>query len=153
MLFRSERLPTHRLSDPYDRLRAAADAHRRLTGTAPTVFLANLGPLAEHTARSGFARNLFAAGGIDAVGPDGPSHEELLAAFAGADTTVACLCSSDDRYGSEGAEVAAALRAAGAEHVLVAGRVDVDGVDEQIAVGTDVIDVCTRLHARLEVRP
>ncbi|MEO1064007.1 MAG: methylmalonyl-CoA mutase family protein [Actinomycetota bacterium] len=150
---RGEPLPVHRLAAPFDDLRAAADGHRRRTGARPTVFLANLGPLAEHTARTGFARNLFAAGGIDAVGPEGPTRDELLAAFVAVGTSVACLCSSDDRYGTEGAEVAAALRAAGAQHVIVAGRVEVDGVDEQIAIGTDVIDVCTRLHDRLEVRP
>ena len=32
----------------------------------PSIFLATLGPLAEHTARVDFARNLFAAGGIEA---------------------------------------------------------------------------------------
>lgn len=148
-----EPLPRHRLSDPFDELRAAAEAHRRRTGTRPTVFLANLGPLAEHGARTGFARNLFAAGGIDAVGPEGPSTDELLATFAATDTTIACLCSSDDRYGTEGAGVAAALRERGATHLILAGRAEVDGVDETIALGTDAVDVCARLHERLEVRP
>ncbi|MEM9034271.1 MAG: methylmalonyl-CoA mutase family protein [Actinomycetota bacterium] len=144
-------LPAHRLSDDFDHLRVAAEGHRRRTGTRPTVFLANLGPLAEHGARTTFATNFVAAGGLAADGPEGPTRDELLGAFAASGTTVACLCSSDDRYGAEGAEVAAALRAQGATHLLVAGKVDVVGVDGQIALGTDVIDVCTRLHDLLEV--
>ena len=37
------------------------------TGARPKIFLANLGTLAEFTARATFAKNFFEAGGIEAV--------------------------------------------------------------------------------------
>ena len=46
----------------------------RRTGTRPRVFLATLGKPAAYTARAGFAKNFFEAGGIEAVIPDG-NHE------------------------------------------------------------------------------
>jgi methylmalonyl-CoA mutase len=51
----------------FERLRDRAAAHEDSTGSAPSVFLATLGPLAEHTARTAFTTNLFATGGITAV--------------------------------------------------------------------------------------
>ena len=39
----------------------------RATGSRPKVFLANLGTLADFTARATFAKNFFEAGGIEAV--------------------------------------------------------------------------------------
>ena len=41
------------------------------TGARPKIFLANLGTLAEFTARATFAKNFFEAGGIEAVANDG----------------------------------------------------------------------------------
>ena len=55
------------IAEPFERLRDRSEAHLEQTGARPSVFLATLGPLAEHTARADFARNLFAAGGIEAA--------------------------------------------------------------------------------------
>ena len=62
--------PLHprRLAEPFERLRDASDAHLASTGKRPQVFLASLGDLAAHSARSTWARNFLAAGGIEAVG-------------------------------------------------------------------------------------
>ena len=90
--------------------------------TAP-VFLATLGPLAEHTARASFAANLFTAGGVDTVtaGPTG-SAADVVAAYRPTHAPVACLAGTDAAYGDLGPEVIAALRAAGARWVVLAGR-------------------------------
>jgi len=55
--------PLRRLAAPFEALRDAADAAE----PAPTIYLANLGPVATHTARAGFAKNLFEVGGIRAL--------------------------------------------------------------------------------------
>ncbi|MET0429153.1 MAG: methylmalonyl-CoA mutase, partial [Microvirga sp.] len=150
-------LPAWRLAEPYERLRDRSDAHLAATGSRPRVFLANLGPIAAFTARSTFALNLFEAGGIEAVTNDGfSSLDALVAAFRDSGAPVACLCSSDEVYAGEAAPAAAAMRAAGARGIYLAGRPGAleaelvqAGVVGFVHVGSDVPaildDVLTRL--------
>ena len=63
-----EPLPAIRLAEPFEALRDASDRFLARTGARPKIFLANLGTLADFTARATFASNFFAAGGIEAVG-------------------------------------------------------------------------------------
>lgn len=106
------------------------------------VFLATMGPVADHTVRAGFATNLFAAGGV-AVTVAGPtdSVESVVAAYDG--EPVACLAGSDSAYAAWGADLVAALRHAGAQHVIVAGKADV-GADDRCWVGMDALDFLRR---------
>jgi methylmalonyl-CoA mutase len=115
-------LPRMRLAEPFERLREASDAVLAKTGARPKVFLANLGTLAESTARTTFARNFFEAGGIEAVSDEGAERPPLSAAFNAAGARLACLCSSDKVYEREARPAAEALRAAGARHIYLAGR-------------------------------
>lgn len=117
------------------------------------VFLATLGPLAAHTARSSFATNLFAAGGMRvtiAGATDGV--EAVLAAYDGA--PVVCLCGTDAAYAEHGAETIAALRGAGARWVVLAGRpgertVPEHLVDDAAIVGDDALALLTRTRERM----
>ena len=113
----------------------------------PKVFLANLGPLADFTARATYAKNFFEAGGIEAVTNDGfASHDEMAAAFKASGAALACLCSSDDIYAGEAEAAAKTLRAAGAKHIYLAGRpgdreaaLAAAGIGGFIYVGCDVV--------------
>ena len=112
-----------RLAEGFERLRDIADAAVRNGGERPRILLATLGPLAEHATRAAYAKNAFEAGGIEAV----EAGELQDAAAAGAAMRnsacrVACLCGTDERYASMAAEVADALREAGADAVYLAGR-------------------------------
>ena len=80
-----------------------------------------MGTVAAHTARATFATNLFAAGGI-AVEVAGPTDgvDAVLAAYDG--QPVVCLAGTDAAYAEWGADLVAALRAAGATHVILAGK-------------------------------
>jgi len=111
-------LPRIRLAEPFERLRDASDRMRAATGARPKVFLATLGGPADFTARASFAKNFFAAGGIQAVTGDGESD----AAFIASGAALACLCGSDKAYESDATPAAAALKAAGARHIYLAGR-------------------------------
>ena len=51
--------------EAFEALRDRSDAVLAATGARPTAFLATLGPLAALHRAAGFARNLFAAGGIE----------------------------------------------------------------------------------------
>jgi methylmalonyl-CoA mutase len=121
-----ESLPSTRLAEPFEALRASADI-AEAAGERPKAFLATLGPIAGFTARSGFARNLFEAGGIAAPSGDGFAKagatdlDALVAAFRSSGAKLACLCGSDDSYAAEAIPAAKVLTAAGAT-VWLAGR-------------------------------
>ena len=112
------------------------------------VFLATMGTVAAHTARATFASNLFAAGGIAVVNPGRADDvDALLAAYAG--QPVACLTGSDAAYAAWGAELASALRDAGARWVILAGKKPDFEVDDSCAVGVDALDFLRRTRERL----
>ena len=111
------------------------------------VFLATLGPVAAHTARASYVSHLLAAGGVD-VDVAGATRDpaELVAAYAG--QPVVCLAGTDGAYDDWGADAIAALRGAGAQWVVVAGRKR-DDVDDSCALGVDAVDFLTRTRAKL----
>ncbi|HEV7203987.1 MAG TPA: methylmalonyl-CoA mutase family protein [Jatrophihabitans sp.] len=140
-------LPPLRYAQDFEALRDRADA----APERPKVFLAGLGPLAAHSARTGFAANLFQAGGLDCVTGSG-ELDELLAAFEKSGTTVACLCSSDSVYADAAAPAAKALRDAGATTIWLAGKAEVEGVDGTLYAGCDALAVLRSVFETLGVK-
>jgi len=143
-----------RLAEPFERLRDLAD-QRTAAGRAPKVFLAALGPLAEHTARLMYAQNFFASGGIGAVPSNGDAIW-LAQALGATGCSLACLCGSDKRYAEEAAATAKALKAAGVARLYLAGKpgereaeLRAAGVDEFIHIGVDVLASLELAHAEL----
>jgi methylmalonyl-CoA mutase len=141
-------LPKVRYAEPFERLRDLADARPE----RPTVFLATIGPLSDHTARATFAANLFQAGGLatETAGP-GTDPEQIATAFAVSGATVACLCSSDKLYAQHATAVATALRRAGARKVWLAGKGRYEGVDGNLHAGCDALAVLRETFDDLEV--
>ena len=145
-----------RLSEPFEALRDKSDDLARRSGARPKVFLATLGKLSEFTARAGFARNFYEAGGIETVGSDGyMDRGEMLAAFKKSGTKLACICSSDKVYDAEAVEAAKKLAAAGAT-VHLAGRpgeleaaLKAAGVTTFIYVGCDVLSTLQAAYDNL----
>jgi methylmalonyl-CoA mutase len=152
-------LAPHRLAEPFEALRDAADAHCAKSGTRPRVFLANLGEIVEHNTRSTWAWNFLAAGGIEGLMSDGyKDAAAAAAAFKASGAEIACLCSSDAIYAKEAQAAARALKAAGARRVLMAGGPGAEdaalkaaGVDGFLFSGQDAIAVLTDLHKALGV--
>jgi methylmalonyl-CoA mutase len=150
-------LPRIRLAEPFEQLRDASDRALAATGARPKVFLANLGRLADFTARTLFAKNFFEVGGIEAVANDGfTSRDEMIAAFQASGAKLVCLCSSDKVYEQEAVEAAKALGAAGTAHLYLAGRpgeleaaLKAAGVQDFIFVGCDVLGVLRAAHHQL----
>lgn len=141
-----------RLAAPFEELRDRADRLAAGPASRPTVFLANLGPVATHTARATFAKNFFEVGGIRALGNHGfAGPQEAAAAFAASGATRAVICSSDAVYAESAAASATALKAAGCATVYLAGNpgqsraaYEVAGVDEFVFVGCDLLDIVGR---------
>lgn len=145
----AETLPEREPDGAYAEVRAYGASFEAMRDEPPAahVFLATLGPIAQHTARATFAANLFAAGGVavDAAGATtGP--DELVAAYAG--QPVVCLAGSDPAYAEWGPAAAEALRAAGASYVVVAGK-PLDGTDDSCAMGVDALAFLTRIRGKL----
>lgn len=153
-------LPSQRLAEPFEALRDASDALLAQTGERPKMFLATLGRVADFTARAMFAKNFFEAGGIGTPLHDGFADDggtDLLAltdAFKSSGADMACICSSDDFYGREGADAALALMQSGAKTIYLAGRpgeleaaLRGAGVSEFIYAGCDVLAILKNAQA------
>jgi methylmalonyl-CoA mutase len=139
-----------------DRWSLPFEALRDDPATTP-VFLATLGPVAQHTARATFAANLLASGGVDTTSA-GPTRttEDVVKAFTNADprTGVVCLAGTDAAYAEWGADVVAELREAGATYVVLAGKpgektLDESLVDDHCAVGIDALAFLHRVREEL----
>ena len=139
-------LPRHRLAEKFEALRDASDAYLAKTGKRPAIFLANLGPIAKHTARASFAKNFFEVGGIEGLTNTGFKDAESCAqAFKKSGATIAILCSADPLYEEMVATVAPALKTAGCKRLYLAGHPGDKkdaymqaGVDDFIFMGADV---------------
>jgi len=147
-------LPTIRYAQEFEALRDRSDA----APDRPRIFLAALGPVAAHTARVGFASNLFQAAGIEPIVGTG-DLAEVIAQFEASGTSVVCLCSSDKVYAEAAAPAAAALRGAGADHIWLAGqpgaRAESDrsgGVGGYVFAGCDALAVLRTTLDILEVK-
>lgn len=146
-----EREP-HPHADDVRRYGAPFEALRDEPATTP-VFLATMGTIAAHTARATFATNLFAAGGIS-VEAAGATDDvaAVLAAYDG--QPVVCLAGADKAYAAWGADLVAALREAGARHVVLAGTpgektLAADLLDDSAAVGVDALTFLNTTREKL----
>ncbi|MBA2126891.1 methylmalonyl-CoA mutase [Hyphomicrobium methylovorum] len=132
----------HRLGEAFEALRDEADAHGGFQ-----IFLASLGQIADHNIRTTWIRNYLAAGGISSLISEGyKTPEDAAAAFKASGATVACICSSDAVNATLAEPTAAALKAAGAKRVLMAGKpgekeaaLKTAGVDQFLSAGADAV--------------
>ncbi|WP_158813929.1 methylmalonyl-CoA mutase subunit beta [Methylocapsa sp. S129] len=144
---RAAPLEPHRLAEPFEALRDASDAALARDGRRPAIFLANLGSTAAFGARAAFAKSLFEAGGVEALGNDGfASASEAAAAFRASGARLACLCSSDEAYAAMAEDAARALKSAGAQDIFLAGKpgereaaLRAAGVDGFVFAGCDAL--------------
>ncbi|PLW77006.1 methylmalonyl-CoA mutase subunit beta [Cohaesibacter celericrescens] len=145
-----------RISEPYEALRAAAKA-----AGVPTVFFANMGRIADFTARSTWAKNFFEAGGIRALSDKGfTENDAAVEAFKASGSSIACLVGPDGLYEERGADLAKGLKAAGAKMVYLAGRpkdlmeaLSAAGVDAYAFESCDVLAELNKIHAELGIAP
>ncbi len=134
-------------AEPFEELRDASDAWQAAHGRRPRVFLANMGPIAQHSARAMYAKNFFEAGGFEVIGNDGfGAAESATAAFSESGARIAVICSSDPLYQEFVPALAPQLKAAGARSVIVAGAPGENaepwqaaGVDRFIFIKCDVL--------------
>lgn len=145
-----------RWAEPFEALRDKAEA----LPNRPAVFFANMASLAEFGPRAQFARNLFAAGGVGAIGEEDAyaSMEALIDAFRETRTPVAVIASTDACYAEHAENCAQRLKAAGADWVILAGKpgereqkLRAAGVDQFVFTGQDALAELSTLHAALGI--
>lgn len=119
----------HRDAEIFEALRA------RIETKPLDVMLFALGPPSEHRARIGYSAGLFGIVGIVTREATSPESAD-----------VAVICGSDERYATEAAGVAKALKLTGVKKVVLAGRPGVieaelraAGIDIFVFVGCDVV--------------
>jgi len=119
----------------------------------PVVFLATLGPLAEHNARAIWVANLLACAGI-ATRQAGEitASAEAGRLFADSQATTAVICGSDSAYAELAEATVMALKTAGANHVWLAGRsgssgatLQAAGLDGYLHAGADAVATLTQV--------
>lgn len=112
-----------RVAEGFESLRDASADFARRTGRRPRVFLAKMGPLAQHKARADFSAGFFAPGGFELLAKQTftyPREAADAAAASGAEIVV--LCSSDETYPELVPVFAASVRAsAPAATIVLAG--------------------------------
>jgi methylmalonyl-CoA mutase len=142
--------PLARVPDPANEgVRSYGSSFEALRDDPPAahVFLATMGTVAAHTARATFAANLLAAGGI-AVDVAGATEtaDDLVTAYDG--QRVVCLAGTDGAYNGWADDASRALREAGAQWVVVAGRRR-ESVDDSCAAGVDAVAFLQRTREAL----
>ncbi|MQY30396.1 methylmalonyl-CoA mutase family protein [Nocardia aurantia] len=146
--------PVARYSAAFEALRDRSDVYLAAHDHRPQALLVPLGTVAEHNVRVTWTGNLLASGGIETINP-GPLTGETIAEAAGAaGATLAVLCGSDARYGTDAAAAVEQLRAAGVRTVLLAGPekavADLTGAQRPDGFLTARIDAVAALSGLLE---
>jgi methylmalonyl-CoA mutase len=150
----NEPLAPIRWAAPFEALRDRAEAK----SPRPSVFFANLGTLPQFSPRAQFARNLFAAGGIGAIGEETPyeARDAMIYALRESRARVAVICGTDAAYAEDGENAAQRLKAGGADWVILAGKPGANeaalraaGVDQFVFAGQDALKELETLHAAL----
>lgn len=155
-------IPAHRGAEQFEELRAAADAYAQRTGARPAVFLATMGPLAQHKGRADFATTFFEAGGFAVTaGPGYATAEEAAQAAIEAGAPIVVICSTDDSYPAIVPPLTGAIKAAQPDTTVVLAGYPADqvaahkeaGVDEFIHLRADCYATLARLQQLKGVRP
>ena len=147
-----------RAAEPFERLRAAAESFRKDHDHLPRVFLANMGPPAQHKLRADFAGSFFAAGGFEVVTNRGfPSAADAAKAAAASGAGTVVICSTDETYPELVPALATALKQANPKVVVVLAGLPQEhletfrkaGVDEFIHLRADCAATLAALQHRL----
>jgi methylmalonyl-CoA mutase len=151
-------LATVRLAEPFEGLRHFAASYAAQNGARPAVFLANIGPLADHKPRADFSADFFQVGGFKIISSPGSNSPEAAAAAAiQSEAPIVAICGKDEVYPAVVPPLARALKSARPEiKVILAGlpKEHLDGfrqagVDEFIHLRADLVAILTALQQEL----
>ena len=142
-----------RVAESFERLRDAADA---FAGAAKSVPGGDRGRFVAHRAASLSPATFSRPAGLRAIADAGAaSGEESATRFLASGAEMACLCGSDVDYALHAQNFARALKGAGANYLMLAGRpgeneaaLSEAGVDGFVFAGQDAVAVLQSLLTR-----
>jgi methylmalonyl-CoA mutase len=154
-------IPT-RLSAGVESLRHAMHKAAQSNGHPVRVFLATMGPVAQHKARADFAAGFFAVAGCEVITPSGfatPEDAARAAVESGAEITV--MCSTDETYPALVPPFCKAVRGSSNDLTIVLAGYPQDhvealraaGIEEFIHIRSNVLETLRSLLAKKGVRP
>ncbi len=129
----------YRAAEPFEALRAAAEAYRQSTGARPQAFLVNMGPIPQHKARADFSAGFLQIGGFEIISNAGfATADEAARAVIESAAPVAVICSTDDTYPELVPPLVQQIKAARPNTVIVLAGYPADQVEAHKAAGVDV---------------
>lgn len=107
-----------------------------------SIYLCNIGELANFNGRNGFAKNFFEAGGVRTISGD-------VKEFKASKCEIVCLCAADADYETQAATTIEKLRKNGATKIVIAGKNETLSplLDGSIFMGIDLVATITSLMA------
>jgi len=155
-----ETLKIVRLAEDFEQLRDAVEEYKKKNGSAPKLFLANMGPLKQHKARADFSRGFFEVGGFDVIYPDGfDTPEQAAEAAVKSGAKVSVICSTDETYPELVPPFTKKVKELDPNMIVVLAGYPKDqveahkeaGVDDFIFLGADVYAIISNLFKKLGV--
>jgi len=155
-------LHSTRLAAGFEALRSAMASAGRKNGHPLRVFLATMGPVAQHKARADFAAGFFAVAGCEVITPAGyPTPEEAASAACASGSEIVVLCSTDDTYPGLVAPFCAAVKNKRKDLTIVLAGYPQEhieafrtaGVEEFIHIRSNVLETLRSLLEKKGVRP
>lgn len=157
-----EPVTTRRASADFEELRAASADFAKRTGARPKVFLAKMGPVAQHKARADFSAGFFATGGFEMIAKQSfETAEQAAEAAVKSGASIVVLCSTDDTYPVLVPAFAPAVKAANPKITVVLAGWPTDaavitayanaGVDEFIHIRANVHAMLAKFQKQIGV--
>lgn len=151
----AEPLRPLRLAEPFERLRDAAHAYRERTGTAPRLFLANIGEPAQYKGRTDFVKAFFEVGGFEILHQDSwfMKPEDAADAAVTSAAPVVVICSLDKNYPQIVPALVSQIKASKPETVLLlAGYPEAHqtaGVDDYVHIHANCYELNRKLQQQI----
>ena len=132
-------LPNCRVTIGLESMRERAIDFQQDNEIVLTVFLANMGPLAQHKARADFVTGFLQVGGYYVAGNDGfDTVDEAVEAALFSKAQAVCIFSTDDTYPELVPQLVSKLKAAKPETVCILAGYPADMVETYTKAGIDL---------------
>ncbi len=133
-----KKIEKRRLAESFETLRNASMAYMAKNGHLPKVFMADMAPIAAIKPRMDFSAGFFQPGGFDVFSSDYyESMDKAIEDIIASKAPVAVICSTDDSYPELVPAMAAKLKTAKPELIVVLAGYPVDHLETFKQSGVD----------------
>lgn len=131
-------IQAYRAPEPFEQLRKAAETYAARTGSRPRIFLANMGPPRQHSARANFTTSFFEVGGFEMVSNNGfDTVDDAVQAALDSGAQAVVICSTDETYPELVPPLVHEIKSTSPETIVILAGYPQDQVEAHRAVGID----------------